>query len=526
MKVLVLDGVEEEGLVALRAEPDIEVDVRNKLTEDELVAIIAEYDGMIVRSATKVTSRILEQASKLKIVGRAGVGVDNIDVAAATDKGVLVVNAPDGNTIAAAEHTIAMMMSLARNIPQACNTLRSGKWDKKSFMGVELRDKVLGVIGLGRIGSAVAKRAQGLEMRVVAFDPYLTEDKAQMLGTQLLPLDEIFKVADFITCHIPLTKDSKYILGERAFSLMKPGVRIINCSRGGVVDEQALYEAMKTGKVAGAALDVFEKEPNTASPLFEFNNFIATPHLGASTSEAQLCVACDVSLELISALHGEFVKNTVNIPPMSPKVMATVKPYLSLAEKMGKFCAQLIDGRICKIEITYSGDLANQEVAPITTTLIKGFLDTILQVKVNFVNAPILARNRGINVVQGQAAGEGDYANLITVKAVSDREEILVAGTNFGKIDPRIVSINGYHVDAIPDGYMLYVPHIDKPRIIGPACNLIGSHNINISGMQVGRKMIGGKAVMLLNVDGPVPEETVAEIAKIDGVLSVRNVSI
>lgn len=526
MKVLVLDGVEEEGLAALRAETDIEVDVHKKLTEDELVNIIADYDGMIVRSATKVTPRILEQAAKLKVVGRAGVGVDNIDLAAATNKGVLVVNAPDGNTIAAAEHTMAMMLALARNIPQASNTLRSGKWDKKSFMGVELRDKVLGIIGLGRIGSAVAKRAQGMEMKVAAYDPYLTEEKAQMLGAQLLPLDEIFKVADIITCHIPLTKESKYILGKRAFSLMKPGVRIINCARGGVVDEQALYEAMKTGKVAGAALDVFEQEPNTESPLFEFNNFIATPHLGASTSEAQLCVACDVSQELVAALHGEFVNNTVNIPPMSPQVMATVKPYLSLAEKMGRFCAQLIDGRVSRIEIIYSGDLANQEIAPITTTLIKGFLDTILQVKVNFVNATLLARTRGINVVQQQASVEEDYANLITVKAISDREEISVAGTNFGKVDPRIVSIDGYHVDAMPEGNMLYVPHIDKPRIIGPVCNLIGAHNINISGMQVGRKMIGGKAVMLLNVDALVPEETLTEIAKVDGVLSVKNVSV
>ncbi|MDD4238853.1 MAG: phosphoglycerate dehydrogenase [Desulfotomaculaceae bacterium] len=526
MKVLVLDGVEEEGLAALRAEPDIEVDVRKKITEDELVDIIADYDGMIVRSATKVTARILEQASKLKVVGRAGVGVDNIDLEAATDKGVLVINAPDGNTIAAAEHTMAMMMSMARNISQASNTLRSGKWDKKSFMGVELRDKVLGLIGLGRIGSAVAKRAQGMEMKVVAYDPYLTEENAQMLGAQLLSLDDIFKVADFISCHIPLTKESKYILGKRAFSLMKPGVRIINCSRGGVVDEQALYEAMKAGTVAGAALDVFETEPNTKSPLFEFDNFIATPHLGASTSEAQLCVACDVSQELIAALQGGFVKNTVNIPSMSPKVMATVKPYLTLAEKMGRFCAQLIGGRVSRMEITYSGELANQEVAPITTTLVKGFLDTILQVKVNFVNAPILARTRGINVVQQQASGEEDYANLITVKAISDREEIAVAGTNFGKVDPRIVSIDGYHVDAIPEGNMLYIPHIDKPRIIGPVCNLIGAHNINISGMQVGRKIIGGKAVMLLNVDGLVPEETMAEIAKIDGVLGVRNVSV
>ncbi|MGI6492495.1 MAG: phosphoglycerate dehydrogenase [Pelotomaculum sp.] len=526
MKVLVLDGVEEEGLAALMLHPDIEVDVRNKLTEDEICAIIADYDGMIVRSATKVTARIFEHADNLKVVGRAGVGVDNIDLAAATDKGVLVVNAPDGNTIAAAEHTIAMMMALARNIPQACSTLRAGKWDRKSFMGVELRDKVLGIIGLGRIGSAVAKRAQGLEMKVVAYDPYLTEEKAQLQGAQLLPLDELFKTADFITCHIPLTKESRHIIGERALSLMKPGVRIINCARGGIIDEQALYEAMKDGKVAGAAFDVFEDEPNTTSPLFEFNNFIATPHLGASTSEAQLCVACDVVDEIIAALQGEFVKNTVNIPPMNPKVMAIVKPYLTLAEKMGKFCAQLIDGAVNTIEVSYSGELANEEVAPITTTLLKGFLDTIIQVRVNFVNASSLARSRGIKVIQRLASGDDDYANLLTVRAVSGKGEITIAGTNFGKKDPRIVAIDGYRVDAVPEGNMLYVPHIDKPRIIGPVCNIIGSQNINISGMQVGRKTLGGRAVMLINVDAPVPEEVIPEITKVDGVLGVKNVSL
>ncbi|MCL6559959.1 MAG: phosphoglycerate dehydrogenase, partial [Firmicutes bacterium] len=346
MKVLVMDGVAESGLAALRREPDIEVVIGQKMTEDELVGVIGEYDGMIVRSATKVTARVLESASKLKVVGRAGVGVDNIDLAAATAKGVLVVNAPGGNTIAAAEHTIAMMLSLSRNIPQANASLRSGKWDKKAFMGVELREKVLGVIGLGRIGSAVAKRAQGMEMKVVAYDPYITEEKAELLGIKLLPLDDVFQQADFITVHLPLTKESRHIIGERAFGLMKDGVRIINCARGGVVDEQALYNAMKSGKVAGAALDVFEKEPNTESPLYEFNNFIATPHLGASTKEAQLCVACDVAEEIVAALKGEFVKNTVNIPSLSPKALAMVKPYLALAEKMGRFTAQLISGRV------------------------------------------------------------------------------------------------------------------------------------------------------------------------------------
>jgi D-3-phosphoglycerate dehydrogenase len=526
MKVLVLDGVEEEGLAALRREPDIELDIRGKMTEDELLEVIGECDGIIVRSATKVTARVLENAPKLKVVGRAGVGVDNIDITAATTRGILVVNAPGVNTIAAAEHTIAMMMSMARKIPQANASLKAGKWDKKSYMGVEVRDKVLGVIGLGRIGSAVAKRAQGLEMKVVAYDPYITEENAGLLGIKLLPLDDLLQLADFITVHLPLSKESKYILGERAFSLMKDGARIINCARGGVVDEKALYEALKSGKVAGAALDVFEQEPNTDSPLFELDNFIATPHLGASTSEAQLCVACDVAEEIVAALKGGFVKNTVNIPSLSPQALAVVKPYLYLAEKMGRFTAQIISGRVSQLEITYSGDLAKQEVSPITNSILKGFLDTILQEMVNYINASFLAKNRGIQVIQKQMERNGDYANLLTIRAVSNKDEISVAGTIFGGVDARIVSIDGYHVDAVPEGHMLYVPHIDKPRIIGPVGNLIGQQNINISGMQVGRKVVGGKAIMLLNVDASVPQETLDEIKKIDGVLGVKNVSI
>lgn len=526
MKVLVLDGVAEEGLLALRREPEIEVDIRGKITEDELLSIIGDYDGLIVRSATKVNERVIKQAARLKVVGRAGVGVDNIDLAAATARGVLVVNAPGGNTIAAAEHTMAMMLAMARNIPQASAALRAGKWDKKAFVGVELRNKVLGVIGLGRIGSAVAKRAQGMEMQVVAYDPYITEEKAEMSGIKLLTLEDVFKQADFITVHLPLTRESRYIIGEKAFTLMKDGVRIINCARGGVIDEEALYNAMQTGKVAGAALDVFEKEPNTGSHLYRIDNFIATPHLGASTREAQLNVATDVAEEIVAALKDQFVRNAVNIPSLSPKTLTAVRPYLDLAEKMGKFNAQLINGRVYTIEVTYSGDLASQEVGPVTTALLKGFLDFMLQERVNFVNASLLARDRGIQVIQKQYEGDGDYANLISVKVISDKEEILVAGTVFRGSDPRIVSINGYRIDAVPAGYMLYIPHIDKPRIIGPVGNLFGEHNINISGMQVGRKEAGGKAVMVLQVDGPVPEETLAEITGIDGVLGVKMVII
>ncbi len=525
-KVLVMDGVSEKGLEPLRNEPEIEVVIGSKMTEDELIAVIGEYDAMIVRSATKVTPRVFDHAPKLKVVGRAGVGVDNIDLNAATQHGVLVVNAPDGNTIAATEHTIAMMLALARNIPQAVAKMKNGVWDKKAFLGVELRGKTLGIIGLGRIGSAVARRAQALEMDIVAYDPYITEEKAESMGIKLVTFDELLPVADFITVHMPKTKETYHMLDERAFDMMKDGVRIINCARGGIIEEEALYKYMKEGKVAGAALDVFEKEPNTESPLLELNNFIATPHLGASTAEAQLNVAVDVAEEIVDALKGKVVRNTVNIPSINPEVMVKVKPYLKLAEKLGKFQAQLVEGRVTKLEITFSGDLAGEEVKPITTALVKGFLDPILQETVNFINAPLLAKNRGISVAQTVNGKANGYASLITLKVTSDKGEKTVSGTLFRDNDPRIVMIDGCRIDAVPEGYMLYVPHIDKPMIIGPVGMLFGEHNINIAGMQVGRKEVGGKAIMMLSVDAPVPEATLKAIAEIDGVLDVKFVSL
>ncbi|MCL5056415.1 MAG: phosphoglycerate dehydrogenase, partial [Actinobacteria bacterium] len=508
MKVLVMDGVSEEGLAPLRQNSGIEVVIGSKMTEDELVEVIPQYDGMIVRSATKVTARVFEAADKLQVVGRAGVGVDNIDLEAATRKGVLVVNAPDGNTIAATEHTIAMMLALTRNVPQAVAKMKEGVWDKKAFLGVELRGKTLGVIGLGRIGSSVARRAQALEMELIGYDPYITEEKASSMGIELVGLEDLYKRADFITVHMPKTKESYRMINEKAISLMKKGVRIINCARGGIIDEEALYTGMVDGKVAGAALDVFEKEPNTESPLHKLPNFIATPHLGASTREAQLNVAVDVSEEIVAALTGQMVKNTVNIPSINPKTLAVVKPYLTLAEKLGRFQAHLVSGRINKVEVIYSGDFTSQEVAPITTAVVKGLLDPILQEVVNFVNASLLAKSRGIQVLSAVDGMNEGYSSLITVKVYSDKEEKSISGTLFGNSDPRIVLIDGYRVDAVPSGYMLYIPHIDRPRIIGPVGTLIGDHNINIATMQVGRKQIGGKAIMLLSVDGEVPDET------------------
>ncbi|HAU31464.1 MAG TPA: phosphoglycerate dehydrogenase [Desulfotomaculum sp.] len=521
-----MDNVAEEGLTPLRKEENIEVVLGKPMDEAALVSTIGGFDALIVRSATRVTESVLKAGNRLKVVGRAGVGVDNIDVEAATRRGILVVNAPDGNTIAATEHTIAMMLALARNIPQAAAKMREGIWDKKSFTGIELRGKVLGIIGLGRIGMAVAKRAQALEMEVIACDPYMSAEKAGDLSVELLSIEELFKKADFITVHAPKTKDTCYLINDQAFSLMKDGVRIVNCARGGVIDEDALHRAMISGKVAGAALDVFEVEPCTDNPLFKLPNFIATPHLGASTREAQINVALDVSKEIVDVINGRLAKNAVNIPSISIQTLNIIGPFLSLAEKMGGFLAQLLRGRINKLEVIYSGELFSVDVSPITTAVIKGLLDPVLNESVNFVNAPLLARNRGLKVLQsvnGEAMG---YANLITLKVSTDLEEKCVAGTLLGKDDAHLVMIDGYRVDTIPSGHLLYVPHYDKPRIIGPVGILIGEHNINIASMQVGRKDRGGPAIMMLSVDAPVPEKTLKEISLIEGVLDVRMVSL
>ncbi len=527
MKVLVMDGVKEAGLKPLRDREDIELVIGSKMTEDELCACIGEYDAMIVRSATKVTAKVFDAGSKLKVVGRAGVGVDNIDLNAATRNGVLVVNAPDGNTIAACEHTLAMMFALARQIPEAVTkTVKEKKWDKKAFMGFELRGKTLAIIGMGRIGSSVAKRAHALEMEIVAYDPFISEAVAAELGVELGTLEEILPKADLITVHMPKTKTTYHMINKDTIALMKDGVYILNCARGGIIEENDLYQAMVDGKVAGAALDVFEEEPNETSPLLDLPGFIATPHLGASTKEAQLNVAVDVSAEIVNALTGKMVKNTVNIPSINPQTMSFVKPFLGLAEKLGSIQSQIIDGRAQKIEITYSGDLAKNNVKPMTTSLIKGFLEPVLKESVNFINAPHLAAERGIQIVEIKDAESTGYSNLISVKVSTENSTKSLAGTLFGKNEERLVMIDGYRIDAVPSPHMVYIPHMDKPRIIGPVGNLIGAHNINIAGMLVGRKELGGQAVMILSVDDLVPENTLEEIDKIDGILEVKMINL
>jgi D-3-phosphoglycerate dehydrogenase len=523
MKILVSDPVSEAGVEVLKRH--YPVDVKLKLAPEELAEIIGEYDALVVRSETKVTKDIMAKADKLKVIGRAGVGVDNIDVEAATNRGIIVLNAPEGNTIAATEHTVAMMLAMARRIPQAYQSMKQGKWERSKFMGVEMRGKTLGIIGLGRIGTGVATRALAMEMKVIAYDPFLSVQRAESLGIKLVEVKDIIEQSDFITLHSPMTKETKNLINKQAFDAMKPGVRIINCARGGIIDEQALCDAVVSGKVAAAALDVFEKEPlATDSPLLTLENVIVTPHLGASTEEAQVNVAVDVAEGILTALRGEPVRTAVNIAPVSPEAMTFIKPYLTLAEKLGLLAAHLIKGRIEKVEITYQGEVGKREFHPITTAAVKGLLNPILQETVNFVNAPAIAKGRGIKVREVVNQEAENFTNMLTLAVTSDKDMLTISGALFGKTDPRIVEINQYHVDAVPAGCVLVSPHIDKPGMIGKVGTLLGANGINIAGMQVGRKpgqQPGGESIMVLAIDCPASPEVIDVIKEIDGIIDV-----
>ncbi|MHC1566990.1 MAG: phosphoglycerate dehydrogenase [Candidatus Syntropharchaeia archaeon] len=522
--ILVSDKISEKGIEILRKEAN--VDVLLDMDKKELIERIGNYDALIVRSDTKVTGDVIEAARRLKVIGRAGVGVDNIDVDAATEKGIIVLNAPEGNMVSAAEHTIAMLLSLSRKIPQADRSLREKKWERRKFMGVEIMDKVLGIIGLGRIGYEVARRAQGIGMRVIAYDPFISSQRAEELGVPLVSFEELLKNSDYISIHTPLTKETKDLIGNEEFELMKDGVRIINCARGGIVNENALIDAIKKGKVAGAALDVFEKEPpyetQHGERLLELEEVIVTPHLGASTEEAQVNVAITVAEQVLCALKNEPVKNAVNMICIQPELIAVLKPYLSLVEKLGKLCSQLISGRMERVEISYQGEISEKDTGPLTIAALKGLLVPILGNTVNYVNAPFIAKNRGIKVVESKTKSAQDFTSLITLSVFTDEMEKTVAGTLFGRDDARIVYIDGYRVDAVPSGYMLISKHINKPKVIGPVGLILGEKGINISGMQVGGGKIGEEAIMVLNIDSSVPKDVLKKVEEVDGIIDVK----
>jgi D-3-phosphoglycerate dehydrogenase len=519
-KILVSDPLADEGLEILRRE--CSVDVKTDLTEDQLVQIIGDYDALLVRSGTDVTARVIEAGKRLRFIGRAGAGVDNIDMEAATKKGIIVANAPEGNTLAATEHTMAMMLSLARNIPQANASLKKKEWKRSKFMGVELNEKTLGIVGLGRIGREVAKRAQAMGMHIVGYDPFITRDRAAQMGVEAVSLEELFKAADIITVHTPLIKETRHMVNEKTIAMMKDGVRIINCARGGIIDEKALYNGLKSGKVAGAALDVFEEEPPLNSPLLELDQVIVTPHLGASTIEAQKNVAVSIAKQCISVLKGGSAKYVVNAPMIPPEHADTIEPFASLAEKMGRFLTQLVSGRMEKVEIIYGGELATlgNNTRFITLMALKGLLDPILQVPVNIVNAELIAKERGISVAETMTRDSGGFKSLVTIRVKTDTMEETMSGTVFMKGRSRIVSIGGYTMDMIPEGYVIVSRHLDKPGVIGRASTILGKGNVNIAGMQVGRIRPGEEAIMVLNVDSEVTPEMMEEIRSMPGIFT------
>jgi D-3-phosphoglycerate dehydrogenase len=523
MKVLVSDNISDKGVKILE-KAGLEVDVKTGRTPEELKKDIGKYDALIIRSATKVTADIISAAKKLRVVGRAGSGLDNVDKLAATKQGIVVMNTPGGNTITTAEHTVALLLSMARKIPQATASMKQGKWEKKKFMGVELYNKTLGIIGLGNIGSHVAKMAQGMGMKVITYDPYLSEEKAKTLGVEVVDLNELFRESDFITNHIPLTNETRNLIGDKSIANMKKGVMIINASRGGVVDETALYNALKSGKVAAAALDVFEKEPPGESPLLELDNFICTPHLGASTEDAQENVAIAVSNQIVDYLLYGTIRNAVNFPSVSADVLPVLQPYINLAERLGGFISQNFEGSMEEVIIEYKGTVKELDLEPMTIAVLKGILTPILEETVNYINAPFIAKERGIEVKEITTDDAGNYHSMMVVKVRSGKKESTVSGVLHGKKEPRIISVDDFTVEIIPDGELLVLSNNDKPGVIGNIGMLLGKNNINIARMHFGRAARGGKAISVVSVDTPVSKDILTEIKNLPNVLSLNQI--
>jgi D-3-phosphoglycerate dehydrogenase len=526
MRILVCDGLEKTGVDHLRSAAGMTVDERPSINAGELMDIIDGYEGLIVRSKTRVTAELIDRAANLRVVGRAGTGVDNIDVSAATQRGIVVMNAAAGNTVTTAEHTMAMLLSLARQIPQAAASTKSGQWEKNKFVGVELMGKTLGIVGLGRIGTAVAARARAFGMSVLAFDPYFTQEAARELGIEMIALDELIARSDFITLHTPLTDETRYLINAAAIEKMKPGVRLINCARGGLIEERALHEGIVSGKVAGAALDVFEQEPTPPdNPLLSLNQVITTPHLGASTAEAQLGVATMIAEQVIDYLKHGTVRGAVNMPVVSAELLAAIGPYITLGEKIGLFQGQVFGHDLREVAIEYSGEVTEHDVKPITQAVIAGLLGPVIE-RVNMVNAGVVAEQRGIKISESLLRRARDFASMIRVKAVTAERESEVAGALFGRRDGRIVRINGFSLEAIPKGHLLFLFNRDQPGVLGSIATFIGANSVNIGRLYLGRKKIGESALALIQIDQPMSEETIDSLCKVPGVISVRQVKL
>jgi len=519
-RVLISDKL-SPAAVAIFQERGVEVDVKPGLDKDELTRIIGDYDGLAIRSNTKVTAKLLEHATRLKVVGRAGIGVDNVDIPAATARGVIVMNTPFGNSITTAEHAIALMFALAREIPAADASTQAGKWEKNRFMGVEITAKTLGIIGCGNIGAIVAARGLGLKMRVIAFDPFLSEERALELGVEKVELEALLARADFITLHTPLTAQTKNVLSAEALAKTKKGVRIINCARGGLVDEVALRAALDSGHVAGAAFDVFVEEPAKTNPLFGHPNVVATPHLGASTTEAQENVALQVAEQMSDYLTRGAISNAINFPSITAEEAPRLKPFIALAERLGSFAGQLTDDAITKVTITYEGAVATLKTKALTSAAIAGLLRPSLA-DINVVSAPSVAAQRGIVIEEATRAARHDYESFVTITVTTPKQERAIGGTVFADGKPRILSIKGIQVDAEFTPSMIYVTNEDKPGFVGRFASLLGEAGVNIATFALGRDALGGSAIALVAIDGDVPAPVLAKVATIPGVKAAK----
>jgi D-3-phosphoglycerate dehydrogenase len=515
-----------EGLEKLLSNKEFKVEIHNKPSAEDFKKLIKDYDGLLIRSEVKVTPDIIAVADKLKFIGRAGTGVDNVDKAAATQRGIVVANVPGGNTISAAEHTIGLMLSMARNIPEAHKSLKNKKWDRKNFMGTELFGKELGLIGLGRIGLEVAKRMSAFGMKIIAYDPFVHEVIAKGYGIEIASFEEVLERADYISIHSPLNDDTRNMINSQTIKKMKDGVRIINCARGPIINEKDLSEAIKSGKVKAAALDVFAKEPPEDWTIIETDNSIVTPHLAASTEEAQIKIAQEMSEVIIDYFTKGLIRNAVNVPAVDWETYKKMAPYINLAEKLGSFQGQTLEGRIESIEMQYCGDLTSFRTNPMTVAYLQGLLTHISNIEVNLVNAPFLAKERGIKVVESKTNENRGYASLISVILKTDKGESKISATIFGETNPRIVNINGLNVDVIPSGNMILVINDDKPGVVGQIGAVLGTNNINISGMNVGRKNIGDEALIILEIDDIASSEVISKILKTDRIKKANFVSL